>query len=93
MALTEIGKGHGMPNGTLCGKAIVEMVLGAESGAPVDYVEDRLIRTGQLPQSYTISQERIKSCREMDEVPVQRTKDWTTNPPKYWTQGRGAIEG
>ena len=60
-----------MPNGMLCGKAIVEMLLGEESGAPADYVEDKLVRTGNLPQGYLISEERIKRCKEIASVEEQ----------------------
>ncbi|KAG8534090.1 uncharacterized protein KY384_000933 [Bacidia gigantensis] len=68
--------GHGMPNGTLCGRAVVEMLLGEESGAPQDYVEEKLVRTGNLPQSYIISEERIARARELDTVQEQEAKGW-----------------
>ena len=66
--------GHGMPNGTLCAKAVVEMLLGAESGAPSEYVEERLIRTGNLPKAYLITKERIERCSRLDTVKVQNEK-------------------
>ena len=68
--------GHGMPNGTLCGKAVVEMVFGQESGAPADYVEERLVRTGELPQSYLISEERVERCQKMETVREQYVRGW-----------------
>ena len=64
-----------MPNGTLCGKAVVEMVLGEESDAPLEYVTDRLVRTGNLPQAYVISKERMEHCKTLDTVLEQDEKD------------------
>lgn len=65
-----------MPNGTLCGKAVVEMLLGEMSGAPADYVEERLVRTGALPESYLISEERIERCKKLEPVKVQVAKEF-----------------
>ena len=69
-----------MPNGTLCGKAVVEMALGEESGAPQDYVEERLVRTGNLPQSYLISDNRVENCKSIELVPTQKAKFWQEVP-------------
>ena len=63
-----------MPNGTLCGKAVVEMLLGEESGAPAEYVNDRLVRISSLPQGYLITKERIERCAQLDPVKVQVDK-------------------
>ena len=71
-----------MPNGTLCGKALVEMVLGEESGAPQDYVEEKLVRTGNLPQGYLISDERIKKCEAMQFVSIKDAKKWRDIPAR-----------
>jgi len=60
-----------MPNGTLCGKAVVEMLLGEESGAPIEYVEEKLVRTGNLPQAYVITKDRMERCKALDPVSVQ----------------------
>ena len=68
--------GHGMPNGMLCGKAVVEMLLGEEGGAPADYVEDKLVRTGNLPQAYLINEERIERSKKLDSVQIQEAKGW-----------------
>ena len=70
-----------MPNGTLCSKAIVEMLLGEESGAPAGYVEDKLIRTGNLPQGYLITEERIERCKRMDSVKAQDVKEKAAHLP------------
>ena len=63
-----------MPNGTLCGKAVVEMLLGEESDVPVEYVAERLVRTGNLPQAYVITKERMERAKMLDEVKVQDEK-------------------
>lgn len=60
-----------MPNATLTGKAVVEMILGEESTAPLDYVIERLVRTGYLPQSYVITPERIEYCKTLPSVKEQ----------------------
>ena len=63
-----------MPNGTLCGKAIVEMVLEAESDAPYEYVTERLVKTGNLPQAYVVTKERIERCSALDSVQTQENE-------------------
>ena len=70
-----------MPSATLCGKAVVEMLLGEESGAPADYVEDRLVRTGYLPQSYLITEERIERCKHMESVKEQDEREKAAHRP------------
>jgi glycine/D-amino acid oxidase-like deaminating enzyme len=52
--------GHGMPNGTLCGKAVVDMVLGEMEGREV--VEE-MVQQGAIPRSYLITSERIERAR------------------------------
>lgn len=63
-----------MPNATLCGRAVVEMVLGDESNVPVDYVTERLVKTGSLPQAYVITKERIERSKKLDSLAVQEHK-------------------
>ena len=63
-----------MPNASLCGKAVVEMILGEESNAPYDYVAERLVKTGDLPQAYVITPQRIERAKAMDSVRVQDEK-------------------
>ena len=60
-----------MPNGTLCGRAIVEMILGAESDAPYEYLTERLVKTGGLPRAYVVTKERIERCSVLDSVQSQ----------------------
>jgi hypothetical protein len=55
--------GHGMPNGTLCGKAVVDMVLGEQDGRGIGEVVQEMVSVGGLPASYVISAERIERAR------------------------------
>jgi glycine/D-amino acid oxidase-like deaminating enzyme len=57
--------GHGMPNGLLCGKAVVEMVLADED------VRQRLVEKGDLPEAYLITKKRIERARRWPTVEVQ----------------------
>lgn len=66
--------GHGMPNATLCGKAVVEMVLAQHSGAAVEAVQNKLVADGNLPKAYLITQERIERCKHIDSVQSQDEK-------------------
>jgi glycine/D-amino acid oxidase-like deaminating enzyme len=63
--------GHGMPNGTLCGKAIVDMVLGAESGQELDVVQAQMVEKGDIPQSYILTKDRVDRARQMLTVQQQ----------------------
>lgn len=63
-----------MPNATLCGKAVVEMVLAQEGGVAIQKIRDKLITNGDLPQAYVISQERMERCKHIDSVQVQDQK-------------------
>ena len=56
--------GHGMPNGTLCGKTVVEMMLGEGSGEDVREVQRRMVEEGGIPGSYIITDERIQRARK-----------------------------
>ncbi|KAF2454094.1 FAD dependent oxidoreductase-domain-containing protein [Lineolata rhizophorae] len=60
--------GHGMPNGTLCGKAAVELLLADEAGESAKATEERLVRDDGLPPSYLISEERIRRARLQPEI-------------------------
>ncbi len=55
--------GHGMPNGTLCGKAVVEMMLGEEEGQELDALHERMVKEGDIPANYIITKERIDRAR------------------------------
>jgi len=64
--------GHGMPNGTLCAKAVVDMVLGdAAEGEGFGALLKGMVQRGDIPKSYLISEERIARAREWPTVAVQ----------------------
>lgn len=63
--------GHGMPNGTLCGKAVVDMVLGEKAGETVEALQEKMIKNGDLPSSYVITKGRIAKARQLATVEVQ----------------------
>ena len=65
-----------MPNASLCAKAVVEMILGERSVAPADYVTERLVRTGNLPQAYVITKERIERAKAMESVQARDEKEY-----------------
>ena len=68
--------GHGMPNGTLCGKAAVEMVLAEESGASLVESQDKLVKNDELPQCYLVSKERMDGAEKMDPILTQQLKKY-----------------
>ena len=72
--LLTMSTGHGMPNATLCGKAVVEMVLAELSGVAVDAVQNKLVADGNLPKAYLITRERIERCEKLDSVQAQDEK-------------------
>ena len=63
--------GHGMPNGTLCGKAVVDMALGEAAGEDVGALQEKMVKEGHLPESYLITPERIQKARLWPTVEVQ----------------------
>lgn len=63
--------GHGMPNATLCAKAVVEMMLGEENGIGYETICGQLVDRGDLPQSYIITTERIENARRLPTVATQ----------------------
>ena len=63
-----------MPNGTLCGKAVVEMILAQEGGVAIDQLQNRLVAHGNLPRAYIISRERVERCKSIDSVQVHDQK-------------------
>lgn len=60
-----------MPNGTLCGKALAEMVLSHEAGHDASSLQEKMVKEGDLPRSYLITQERIDRARDMLTVQQQ----------------------
>lgn len=63
--------GHGMPNGTLCGKAIADMVLSEEPGMNVQKLQEEMVQKGDIPKSYLITEERMAQARMQPTVEVQ----------------------
>lgn len=55
--------GHGMPNGTLCGKAVVDMLLAEAAGEDVVQVQADMVARGDVPASYLITEERFAKAR------------------------------
>lgn len=60
-----------MPNGTLCGKAVVDMMLAPIRGKAIEDVQKELVQSGNLPESYIISRARVLRCKELENVEVQ----------------------
>ena len=63
--------GHSMPNGTLCGKAVVDMVLGEMDGKDLTAVHEEMVQKGDMPKSYILTKERIDRSRQMLTVQQQ----------------------
>lgn len=70
-----------MPNGTLCGKAAAMMLLAAEAGENVHDFQQEMIKSGDLPKAYLITEERIAKARKLPTVEVQDTTGgaWNQN--------------
>ncbi|KAF1970690.1 FAD dependent oxidoreductase [Bimuria novae-zelandiae CBS 107.79] len=68
--------GHGMPNATLCGKAVVDMLLGEAAGTPLSTLQQSMVEKGDIPKAYLLTEERLKmagslpTVKEQDEVGV-----------------------
>jgi glycine/D-amino acid oxidase-like deaminating enzyme len=62
--------GHGMPNATLCAKAVVGM-MGAEERWELFEFQKSLVEKGDLPNAYIISKARIEACRRLPSVKEQ----------------------
>lgn len=52
-----------MPNTTLCGKAIVDMLLGEEAGQDLGALQAQMVQSGDIPSSYLLTKERIERAR------------------------------
>ncbi|KAI0741278.1 FAD dependent oxidoreductase [Daedaleopsis nitida] len=60
--------GHGMPNATLCGKAVVDMLLGVEAGASVADAQEQVVEKMGLPRGYLITEKRLAEAKELPPV-------------------------
>jgi hypothetical protein len=63
-----------MPNGTLCGKAVVEMMMASRNDISIEHIQEKLVQDGNLPRSYLISRARMMRCKQLDSVEVQDRK-------------------
>ena len=52
-----------MPNGTLCGQAVVELALADEKGVPVEEAQRHVVEKIGLPVGYLITPERVDAVR------------------------------
>ena len=71
-----------MPNGTLCGKAAVQMLLAEEGGQDLEQVQQEMVQNGDLPRSYLVTDARLESARKLPTVAVQEEEwaAWKQNP-------------
>lgn len=63
--------GHGMPNATLCAKAVVDMVLDDVDGKDHEDTCRRLVAANDLPESYVLTEERLRKANELPSVAEQ----------------------
>lgn len=63
-----------MPNTTLCGAAVVEMLLGAEAGQDLNVLQTKMIQSGDIPSSYILTKGRIEKARTLLTVHQQDTQ-------------------
>ena len=69
--------GHGMPNGFLCGRAVVDMISAVEAGRSVWEAQDAAVRGGLgLPRSYLVTDQRIRRARKLPTVAEADEKGW-----------------
>ncbi|KAL1862271.1 hypothetical protein Plec18170_001096 [Paecilomyces lecythidis] len=73
--------GHGMPNATLCGKAIVEMILSEDTQGSLAYeaVCESLVTSKDLPSSYLITKRRLQAAMNLPTVAQQDKLIGSTN--------------
>jgi glycine/D-amino acid oxidase-like deaminating enzyme len=69
--------GHGMPNATLCAKAVADMVLESEYGddANIRALQATMVKDGRIPSSYLVSEERVRGALGLPTVQVQEMTD------------------
>ncbi|KAJ9657407.1 hypothetical protein H2201_008203 [Coniosporium apollinis] len=80
------GKGvwlcHGMPNGTLCGKAIVDMMLAESEGTNLSTLQEQMVHNGDIPRGYLITDKRIRDARRLPTVAVAEKEGTIGNQSK-----------
>ncbi len=63
-----------MPNATLCGKAVTEMLLATMDPTGVailDVIQNELVMNADLPRAYVVSKERMERCKRVLSVREQ----------------------
>ncbi|KAI9711563.1 MAG: hypothetical protein M1820_002128 [Bogoriella megaspora] len=69
--------GHGMPNGLLCGRAVVDMILTVGQGKSVWEASDGVVENGyRLPRSYLVTDQRIRRARKLPTVAQADEMGW-----------------
>lgn len=71
-----------MPNGTLCGKAVVDMMLAEAEGTNLSALQEKLVQNGDLPRGYLISDKRIRDARQLPTVAVAEREGTIGNQSK-----------
>lgn len=66
--------GHGMPNATLCGKALATMISAEIAGENHEDVSSRLVRAGDLPRQYLITAQRLSDASRLPSVAAQEAE-------------------
>lgn len=60
-----------MPNATLCAKAVVSMILAERDGVTYEATCRKLIRDGDLPESYVLTSDRLQAALKLPTVAEQ----------------------
>ena len=63
--------GHGMPNASLCAKALVSMMLAEEGSIRYEEVCNTLVKDGDLPEIYLLTAQRLNAARNLPSVAEQ----------------------
>jgi glycine/D-amino acid oxidase-like deaminating enzyme len=63
--------GHGMPNATLCARAVVEMIGEENKGKGHVALSLNMVKNGKLPLGYIITKERIETAKGLPDVETQ----------------------
>lgn len=85
--------GHGMPNATLCGKAVVDMVLAEEDGKIAhDDLCKRLVDSGDLPNTYLITSKRLEAAHGLPSV-IEQDAAGGHHGPQSLKENSAEMEG
>ena len=81
-----------MPNASLCARAIVTMLLSTLSGTSLSDIQNELIASGDLPESYLITTERMATAMVNPTVEEQDEHGWLGNQSAEFLE-RAGLEG